>query len=150
MTVLTTGYTIVKSYKSQNAETKVVAFTLFMPDQNTGCWLTQFLILIGAVTNCICSTGKSAYNSNSQMFFFPYGTEKKTSHASLTVFVSTWHHAGQSSRPLPNKFPSERIVIPHIEPHQGDLWHLNTKNERLLPHGVETWMKSERKLLADG
>lgn len=56
----------------------------------------------------------------------------------LTVFVSTWHHAGQSSRPLPNKFPPERIVIPHIEPHQGDLWHLNAKNEGLLPHGVET------------
>lgn len=64
--------------------------------------------------------------------------KKIPSYPSLTNFASTWHHAGESNSPLANEFSSNRIVIPHMEPHQGNLWHLNAENEGLLPHRIET------------
>lgn len=49
-----------------------------------------------------------------------------------------WHHAGESHSPLPNEVSSNGIVIPHLEPHEGDVRHLNVEDKGLFPHGVKT------------
>lgn len=57
----------------------------------------------------------------------------------LIFFMSrTRHHTGESYGPLSNEISSNGIMIPHLETNQGDPWHLNTEDEGLLPHWVET------------
>lgn len=52
--------------------------------------------------------------------------------------VYTWHYTSESYSPLSNEISPDRIMVPHLETHQGDLWHLNIEDEGLLPHWVET------------
>ena len=40
---------------------------------------------------------------------------------SPVLWTRTWHHASESYRPLANEISSDWIVVPHLEPRQGNL-----------------------------
>lgn len=98
--------------------------------------------------SCVGCTAEPLHNSNIKCWF-PCRTEPQL-HMWVRrwLLTSTWHNAGQSNCPLTNEFPPERIVIPNIEPHQGDLWPVNAENQGLLPKWIKTWNISERKVTA--
>lgn len=60
---------------------------------------------------------------------------------SLSAFcvsrVNTWHHTSESYSPLSNEISPDGIMVPHLETHQGDVWHQNVEDQCFLPHWIK-------------
>lgn len=61
----------------------------------------------------------------------------------------TWHHAVKGNGALADEVLTNRVMVPHEETHQGQLWHLDCEHQSLLPHRVEPYRTVQRGKLSE-